>query len=71
MNLTLTLALLAASTLFGLFCGWRGAKPTNIHKGPRMMPWRFLMLVCAALVMLLLIHVLALVGGGTGPRPYV
>lgn len=71
MNLTLTLALLAISALFGLICAWRGAKPTDIHKGPRMMPWRFLMLVCAALVMLLLIHLIALMGGGPAARPYI
>ncbi len=71
MNLTLTLVLLAASAVFGLICGWRGAKPTDIHKGPRMMPWRFLMLLCAALAMLLLIHLIALLGGGSAQRPYI
>ncbi len=71
MNLTLTLVLLAASALFGVFCGWRGARPTDIHKGPRMMPWRFLMLLCAALGMLLLIHLIALMGGGPAARPYI
>lgn len=70
MNLELTLALLAASALFGIFCGWRGARPLDLTKGPRMMPWRFLMLLCAALVMLLLIHLIALMGGGSVPRPY-
>ena len=35
------------------------------------MPWRFLMLLSAAFVMLLLIHLIALVGGGKPPTPYV
>lgn len=70
MSLTITLILLAISTLSGLLCGWRGARPTDIHKGPRMMPWRFLMLLSAALTMLLLIHLIALLGGGPGPTPY-
>lgn len=71
MSLTVTLTLLVASALFGMLCGWRGARPTDIHKGPRMMPWRFLMLLSAALVMLLLIHLIALVGGGKPPTPYI
>lgn len=70
MSLELTLALLAASALFGIFCGWRGARPLDFTKGPRMVPWRFLMLLCAALVMLLLIHLIALLGGGPVARPY-
>ena len=36
-----------------------------------MMPWRFLMLLCAALAMLLLIHLIALLGGGSAQRPYI
>lgn len=71
MSLHLTLALLAVGIFGTVFCGWRGARPTDIHKGPRMMPWRFLMLLCAALVMMLLIHLVALFGGGPQPRPYI
>lgn len=70
MNLDLTLGLLVVFALFGIFCGWRGARPLDFTKGPRMMPWRFLMLVSAALVMLLLIHVVSLLGGGPAPTAY-
>ena len=64
MDLTLTLILLAASLALTVFAGWRGAQPPNLIKGPRMVPWRFLMVMGAALVMLLLIH-LATLGGMT------
>ena len=64
MDLTLTLILLAASLALTVFAGWRGAQPPNLIKGPRMVPWRFLMVLGAALVMLLLIH-LATLGGMT------
>lgn len=64
MSLTLTLILTALSVGLTILCGWRGAKPTDIMRAkPRMMPWRFLMLLFAALTMLLLIHVVNLLGG--------
>jgi len=41
-------------------------------RGPRMMPWRFIMLLAAALVFFLLIHLLAEVSGRPlpGPAPF-
>ena len=62
MSLTLTLILLAAAVTLTGFAGWRGARPPNILKGPRMIPWRFLMLGGAALTILLLVHLTALFG---------
>lgn len=64
MDLRLTLILLAASLALTVFAGWRGAQPPDLIKGPRMIPWRFLMILGAALAMLLLIH-LATLGGMT------
>lgn len=49
-----------------VFCAWRGAQPFDIHKGPRMVPWRFLMLFSAALTVPLLVHVLGLVRAQNG-----
>ena len=62
MSMTLTLSLLAASCALALFAGWRGARPVNLMAGPRMAPWRFIMLLSAAFAMLLLIHLGALLG---------
>lgn len=62
MDLKTTLILLAVSVTVGAYAGWRGAQPPNLLKGPRMVPWRFVMVLAAALVMLLLIH-LASMGG--------
>ena len=45
--LPISLAIGLACILFGAFCGWRGAQPVNPIKGPRMIPWRFLMVVSA------------------------
>lgn len=62
MSMTLTLWLLAASLIVAVFAGWRGARPVDLIAGPRMAPWRFIMLLSAAVAMLLFIHVGTLVG---------
>ena len=62
MSLSLTLTLLMAALAFTVFAGWRGARPLDVRKGPRMAPWRFMMLMGAAVIMLLLIHVATLLG---------
>lgn len=67
-DLHLTLFLLGALAAFGVFAGWRGARAPNPHKGPRMMPWRFLMLLAGAGALLMLVHVVNLLGVTTG-RP--
>jgi hypothetical protein len=66
MSLTLTLWIMAALTTAGALCGWRGALPPNPHRGPRMLPWRFMMLVCVAVDFMLLVHVVNLLGFHTG-----
>ena len=65
---TVTAALPAAVVAAPYAVGDRATFQTA--NGPRMVPWRFLMLLCAALVMLLLIHLIALLGGGPVARPY-
>ncbi|RZJ97072.1 MAG: hypothetical protein EON88_04340 [Brevundimonas sp.] len=62
MSLSVTLSLIAGVLAFTLFAAWRGARPLNVLKGPRMAPWRFMMLMGAAVLMLLLIHVATLLG---------
>lgn len=49
-----------------VLCGWRGARPPDLHRGPRLAPWRFLMLLSAAGAMLLLVHLVNLMGVRTG-----
>jgi hypothetical protein len=61
MSLTLTLCLFLAAGSLGGYAGWRGAQPVNLAR-PRLVPWRFVMLLCAALGFLLLIHLAALLG---------
>jgi hypothetical protein len=66
MSLPLTLALLAAAICCGVGCGWLGARAPDPRRGPRMAPYRFLMILCAALGLMLLVHVVNLFGLTTG-----
>ena len=67
MSLTTTLVLLGVALAVMVFCGWRGARPPDPFKGPRLMPWRFLMGGAAAIAMLLLIHLATLFGAERAP----
>ena len=68
MDMTLTLGLTGGLLALALFAGWRGARPPNPHKGPRLVPWRFIMLACAAGLVPLLGHLVQMLGlTGAGP----
>lgn len=66
MTLTVTLALAAAFLALAVFAGWRGARPPNFAKGPRLAPWRFIMLLAAAAALLMVVHLVNLLGMTTG-----
>jgi len=61
MDRSLTVMLMAAAVTGAVFCGWRGARAPDPNRGPRLVPWRPLMVGFFVLVLLLLIH---LVKGG-------
>ena len=66
MDLPVTLGLMAVFAAAGLACGWLGARPPNFAKGPRLVPYRFLMLLAAFGFIALSAHALGLVGIVTG-----
>lgn len=66
MDLPVTIWALIMLLAAAAFCGWRGARPPNIIKGPRLMPWRPLMMICVVGIILLLVHLLNLLGLQTG-----
>ena len=69
MSLTVTLALLAAALALTVFAGWRGSLPSQPHRGVRMIPWRFVMVMSAVVLVLpLIIHAAALLGVLPPPR---
>ena len=61
-SLILTLILLAASVGLTVLAGWRGARPPDVVRGPRLIPWRFLMILAVAFSSLLLVHLGTLLG---------
>lgn len=68
MSIPTTLALIAGFLLAGLFCGWRGARPPDLIRGPRMIPWRVLMVASATGVLIFVVHLVNLLGVETGRR---
>lgn len=66
MRLTLTLWLFGACVAFALFAGWRGARPPDPLRGPRLVPWRFLMTLAACAALVLVVHLVNLLGVRTG-----
>lgn len=66
MEMIPTLGLTALSAAFTAFCGWRGARPPDFRKGPRLAPWRFLMVLGATATLILIVHLLNLLGVATG-----
>ena len=66
MSWTATIVALAITSILTVLFGWLGARPPNFAKGPRLVPYRFLMLAAGAVVLLLLIHVKELAGLNPG-----
>ena len=62
MSLTLTLIVTAAVLALTIFAGWRGSRPSQPHRGVRMVPWRLVMVLSAAALLVLAVHLAALVG---------
>jgi len=66
MGWTATLIALVVGVLLTAFFGWRGARAPDLIKGPRLLPYRFLMVLAAAWVLFVLVHVVNLLGVTTG-----
>ena len=49
------LAIAAALAALAGFAGWRGARPPDLMKGPRMIPWRPIMVLAATGAILCLV----------------
>jgi uncharacterized membrane protein len=66
MDLPVTLTAAVVFLVLAVVFGWLGARPINVLKGPRMVPWRPLMMVCVVGLMLMLVHLFNLLGVQTG-----
>lgn len=66
MDMTLTIAACGGLLALAVFAGWRGARPPNLQRGPRLVPWRLIMVTTAALLLVMLAHLVNLLGLTTG-----
>ncbi len=66
MDLPVTAAAAILFLILAVLFGWLGARPLNILKGPRMVPWRPLMMICVVGLMLMVVHLVNLLGVQTG-----
>lgn len=70
MELSVTLGLGAVLLAITLLAAWRGALPPDLRRGPRLLPYRFIMLMGAAGVIVVLVHLVNLMGISTGRPGY-
>ncbi|MFV4733665.1 hypothetical protein ACNJUX_21010 [Mycobacterium tuberculosis] len=68
MDWGVTLGLILGCAGVAVFAGWRGARAPDLLRGPRLIPWRLIMVLAAAAGMLGLVHVANLLGIETGRR---
>ena len=62
MDLNATLAVTALAAGLAALFAWLGARAPNPLKGPRLLPYRFLMALCAAAGLVLAVHLAGLAG---------
>jgi len=60
MGMGVTVALAAIFLVVAIISGWRGARAARPLSPPRLVPWRFVMLVCLTILLALLAHMVGL-----------
>jgi Kef-type K+ transport system membrane component KefB len=69
MDLPITITAAVVFLALAIVFGWLGARPINVLKGPRLMPWRPMMMICVVGLMLMVVHLFNLLGVQTGNQP--
>ncbi len=49
-----------------VLAGWLGARPTDLKRGPSLVPWRLIMVLAGTVAILMAAHALNLLGVQTG-----
>jgi hypothetical protein len=68
LDFRITLLAILLSAGLAAFAGWRGARPPDLVKGPRMIPWRPIMVASATALLVFVVHLVNLLGVTTGPK---
>ena len=69
MTVPVTAALAGLCLVLAVLFGWRGALAARPHAEPRLVPWRFLMLLAFTGMVAMLVHLVNLVRGEGGAGP--
>lgn len=62
MDIRIMLGLVGGLAAVAGFAGWRGARPPNPMKGPRLIPWRMIMVLATAAAIAFLFMALQALG---------
>jgi hypothetical protein len=62
MSWTMTLILAAVMLAIAVACGWRGAQAPDLVRGPRLFPYRLVMVLSSALLFFLVVHMAGMAG---------
>jgi hypothetical protein len=65
MDLTTTSIAAAVLLALGVFFGWRGAIGPDLTREPRLIPYRFLMVLSFGLLLVVVAHLVTLLGPKT------
>lgn len=66
MTAPITAALAAGMLILTVLCGWLGARKSRPNSPPRLVPWRFLMLLAFTGMIAMLVHLVTLAREGAG-----
>ena len=66
MDMSFTLFLAAGFLVLTVLFGWMGARPAKPLARPRLVPWRFLMLLTFVAMIATLVHAVALLRAANG-----
>jgi uncharacterized membrane protein YsdA (DUF1294 family) len=69
MDLTVTLVLAVGFLTLTILFGWIGARPARPLARPRLIPWRFFMLLAFVAMIAVLVHAVALLRAASGSSP--
>lgn len=64
MNLLITVSAAGAALALTILFGWLGARPARPLGPPRLVPWRWLMLLAFTALVAMLVHLVTLAKGG-------
>ena len=69
MTVPVTAGLAVLFLALTVLAGWRGARSARPLSAPRLVPWRFVMLLTFTGMVAMMVHLVTLLGGSRGATP--